>query len=215
MRRCALAGSGATGGAAGSGKGEGAWGEGFGTRATGAGAVVAAATSGVARSRLRKLRRSLGCLKEVGRAWAETLAVSNGMGAPGSGVEEGRGASSNVGFVPDDGKFTMNVSGGRDLEWRLGSLRRGSPEDFDRRGSPGLETERTMASSDEQKDWATDGTGAPLEEAAREALLRENRAEVPTAAEPSGTQVHEIFLEGGMKVVGGVVYWRNRSSLDG
>ncbi len=70
-----------------------------------------------------------------------------------------------------------------------------------------------MASSDAQKDWAIGGTGSPLEEAARAALLRENRAEVPMVTEPPGIQTHELVLEGGMKVVGGEVYWKNRGSL--
>ncbi len=65
-----------------------------------------------------------------------------------------------------------------------------------------------MASSDAQEDWAIGCTGAPLEEAARVALLLENSAEAPTMAEPPGTQTPELVLEGGIDVVGSEVYWK-------
>ncbi len=70
-----------------------------------------------------------------------------------------------------------------------------------------METERTMASSDAQKDhdWAIGCTGAPLEEAARAALRLENSAEAPTMADPRGTQTPELVLEGGIDAVEGEV----------
>ncbi len=62
----------------------------------------------------------------------------------------------------------------------------------------GLETERTMASSDTHKDWVVGGNGTPWEEAMRLDLLLENSSEAPIVAEPRGAQRHELVLEGGM-----------------
>jgi hypothetical protein len=162
--------------------------------------VVVASTSGVVRCRMRKMRRSLAGLV-VGRGGSAILVGSGGMGAPGSSVEGGSGASSVEGFVPDDGKLTMSVSGGGDLELRRSSLRRGCPADLEMRVRPGLETERTMASSDAHKDWVVGGNGTPWEEAIRAALLLENSSEAPNVAEPRDAQRPELVLEGGMNAL--------------
>jgi len=92
----------------------------------------------------------------------------------------------------------MSVKGGGDLERRRSSLRRGCQEKLEMRDRPGLETERTMASSDAHKDWVVGGTGTPWEEAKRAALLLENSSEAPNVAAPRDAQRPELVLEGGM-----------------
>ncbi len=112
--------------------------------------------------------------------------------APGGGS----GAGSVEGVVEEDGKLTMNVNGGGDLDGHRRSLRREAP--LEMKDRLGLETERTMASSDEHKDWVVGGSGTPWEEAMRADLLLENSSEVPIVVEPRGAQRPELVLEGGM-----------------
>ncbi len=113
-----------------------------------AGAEVVTASSGAARFRTRIFLRSFSGLA-VGRGGSAIRVGSGGTRVPVSSLGGGSGAGSVEGVVEDDGKLTMNVNGGGDLDGRRGSLRREALEMKDRLV---LERELTMASSDAHKD---------------------------------------------------------------